>query len=121
MGSSSRWLRSTFKATRRPSDSCSASYTTPIPPRPTSRKRWKSPSRSTSFADPGGSLDRRAPGDVARAGLEVFHQPKHREELADLAGQIGIARGVFLQRRPLAPAAALEELLGELLDRRSIW
>ena len=29
---------STLSATRRPSDSCSASKTTPIPPRPTSRR-----------------------------------------------------------------------------------
>ena len=33
----------TFSATRRPSEICSASYTTPIPPRPTSRRMRKSP------------------------------------------------------------------------------
>ena len=58
------------------------------------------------------------PVDVARARLEVLDQAEHREELADLVGQIGIARGVFVQRRSFAPAAALEELLGEILDRR---
>ena len=62
-----------------------------------------------------------APGDVARARLEVFHQPEHREELADLAGQIRITSGVFIQRGSFAPPAALEKLFGEVLDRRLIW
>ena len=32
-----------------------------------------------------------------------------------------ITRGVLLQRRSFAPPPALEELLGEVLDRRLIW
>ena len=35
----------TLSATRRFSEICRASYTTPMPPRPTSRKIWKSPNK----------------------------------------------------------------------------
>ena len=71
--------------------------------------------------DPGNDRAGDAPGDVARAWLEVFHQPEHREELADLAGQVGITLGVLLQRGSFAPPAPLEKIIGEVLDRRLIW
>ena len=39
-----------------------------------------------------------------------------REEVADLVGQLGVAFEVLAQRRLLAAALAVEELLGQELD-----
>ena len=50
--------------------------------------------------------------------LEVLDQPEHREEVADLVGQIGVARDIFFERGTLAAPAALQELFGEVLYRR---
>ena len=41
---------------------------------------------------------------------------ERREQVADLVGQLGVALGVFAERRPLAAALAVEELLGQHLD-----
>ena len=67
-------------------------------------------------ADPGDRRSRQAPGNVARARLEVLDQTKNGKELANFVSNPRIARGIFLECRPLASAAPLEKLLGEILD-----
>jgi len=65
---------STFSATRRPSEICSASYTTPIPPRPTSRKMRKSPSvplRPSSRVSPSAGADLSASSIICSAGTSL--------------------------------------------------
>ena len=41
---------------------------------------------------------------------------QRREQVADLVGQLGVALDVFAERRLLAAALAVEELLGQSLD-----
>ena len=56
-------------------------------------------------------------GGVARAGLEVLDQAEHREDVADLVGQVGIVGQVLGDRRPLPLTLALQEFLGQGFDR----
>jgi hypothetical protein len=69
-----------------------------------------------SRAESGDNRTGDAPGSVKGVRLEILDQAKHREELADLTGQIRIATGIVVQRGSFAPAAALEELFRETLD-----
>ena len=48
---------------------------------------------------------------------ELFHDEQGGEERADPLGQLGMLVGVFGQRRPLAPAVSLQELLDQIVDR----
>ena len=59
------------------------------------------------------------PALVARAGLEVFDQEESLEDLADLAGVLGVPLAILADRGPLAALAAVKELLGQQhqLDR----
>ena len=49
--------------------------------------------------------------------LEPFHDQQGGEEFADVVGQLGMAFGVLGERGPFAAAAALGELLRQILNR----
>ena len=69
-------------------------------------------------APAGTSPDRRCSRSTSPVpGLKSSTNPEDREELADLAGQVGMTRGIFVDRRTFASPAAIEEFLGEVLDR----
>ena len=55
-------------------------------------------------------------GGAAGALAQVLHHQQRREQVADLVGQFGVPLDVFAQRRLLAAALAVEELLGQELD-----
>ncbi len=56
-------------------------------------------------------------GGGTGALAQVFHHEEGGEEVADLLGQLGVPLGVFAERRVLAAAPAIEEVLGQELDR----
>ena len=55
-------------------------------------------------------------GQVA-LGLELLDEEQGREEVADLVGELGVARGELAGGGPLAAAEAVEELLGQRVER----
>ena len=59
-------------------------------------------------------------GLVAGGGLEALHQLQGGEELEDLVGPLGVLLGVLGGRGILAAPAAVEELVGQPLDRVAI-
>jgi len=61
--------------------------------------------------------DTESPGGLAGFRAGAFHEDKAGEEIADLVGQFGVAGDVLAERRVFALAVALDELLGELVQR----
>src|SRR5262245_16198800 len=53
---------------------------------------------------------------LADVGSRGFHHHQRRQQLANLSGQLGMILLVFRERRLLAAAIALQELLGEFLE-----
>ena len=43
----------------------------------------------------------------------MFHHRHRREDLTNLAGEVGVAIDVFFERRPLPGAVTVEELFGQ--------
>ena len=50
-------------------------------------------------------------------GGDLLHHDQRGEQIADLVGVLRVAGDEFGERRPLAPAVALDELLGQLFHR----
>jgi hypothetical protein len=57
-----------------------------------------------------------ANGTPAAVGAEVLHPEQERKQIADLLGQRRIPLTIVVERRPLAAALAVEELLRQRLD-----
>ena len=72
----------------------------------------KSPKRSgSSFS---------ATSDARRNRFRIFHLRDGREQIAELVGVVGVARGVIADRRMLAAAQPVGELLGQHVDRVAV-
>jgi hypothetical protein len=59
-------------------------------------------------------------GKLAAGGVGLLHEQQWREDSADFVGQLGMAVDVLRQGWRFAVTAALQELLGEPLDRVAI-
>src|SRR3954466_14921254 len=72
------------------------------------------------FAALGDGAAVEGPGNIGAAGADVFHDDQSGEQVEDLPGQLRIAGRVFAEGRPLAAPEALQELLGQLLQRVAV-
>ena len=62
------------------------------------------------------AIGQRGPPRTGGVGLDLLDLDQGRERLADLVGHLRQAVDVLLQVRPLAPAIALGELPGQLVE-----
>ena len=99
LGSRAAAKGNTFSATRRPSDTCSASYTIPMPPRPISWRMRKSPRRPfASVAQTPDSSSAVFGAFSAIAGRTASSAGKVRRRES---GELRITAGIFFHRRLL--------------------
>ena len=104
-GSSDAVDGSTLSATRRPRGSCSASYTTPIPPRPTSRMiRYSPKPRLKSAGARSTPANRPRLGEWTHAHLARIRD--HRDDRPRYRRSIHGGTGIRLDRAGTRPEAS---------------
>ena len=86
----------TFTATRRPSETCSASKTTPIPPRPISRKSRKSPRVSWASSKRGGACTSVASSN-SEGGWNAGRGSRNRCRTAPIPVRVGTEHSLGLK------------------------